>query len=51
MVGSAQARNQIKWIPSPGLDLTDFAFFDRNLFYSTSVRPCSSILAAWPGWG
>jgi len=49
VVGSAQARNQIMWIPRPGLDLTDFAFFGRNLFYSTSVAAALIILAvmAW----
>ena len=49
MAGSAQARNQISWIPRPGLDLTDFAFFGRNLFYSTSVAAALIILAvlAW----
>ena len=49
MVGSAQAGNQIAWIPRPGLDLTDFAFFGRNLFYSTSVAAALIILAilAW----
>ena len=49
VVGSAQARSQIAWIPRPGLDLTDFAFFGRNLFYSTSVAAALIILAvlAW----
>ncbi len=49
MAGSAQARNQIAWIPKPGLDLADFAFFGRNLFYSTSVAAALIILAvlAW----
>jgi len=49
MAGSAQAKNQITWIPRPGLDLTDFAFFGRNLFYSTSVAAVLIILAvlAW----
>jgi hypothetical protein len=49
IAGSAQARNQIGWIPRPGLDLTDFAFFERNLFYSTSVAAALIILAvlAW----
>jgi mannosyltransferase len=49
MIGSAQARDQIGWIPRPGLDLTDFAFFGRNLFYSTSVAAALIILAvlAW----
>jgi mannosyltransferase len=49
MIGSAQARDQISWIPRPGLDLTDFAFFGRNLFYSISVAAALIILAvlAW----
>ncbi len=49
VAGSAQAGNQIAWIPRPGLDLTDFAFFGRNLFYSTSVAAVLIILAvlAW----
>jgi mannosyltransferase len=49
MIGSAQARAQIGWIPRPGLDLTDFAFFGRNLFYSTSVATALIVLAvlAW----
>jgi mannosyltransferase len=49
LVGSAQARNQITWIPRPGLDLTDFAVFGRNLFYSTSVAAALIIVAvlAW----
>jgi mannosyltransferase len=49
MIGSAQAGNQIGWIPKPGLDLTAFAFFGRNLFYSTSVAAALIILAvlAW----
>jgi mannosyltransferase len=49
MVGSAQAKNQIAWIPKPDLDLTDFAFFGRNLFYSTSVAAALIVLAvlAW----
>jgi mannosyltransferase len=49
VAGSAQAGNQIMWIPRPGLDLTDFAFFGRNLFYSTSVAAALIILAvlAW----
>ena len=47
--GSAQAKNQINWILRPDLDLTDFAFFGRNLFYSTSVAAVLIILAvlAW----
>ena len=49
VVGSAQAKNQIQWIVRPDLDLTDFAFFGRNLFYSTSVAAALIIVAllAW----
>ncbi len=49
VIGSAQAHEQVKWIPRPGLDLTAFAFFGRNLFYSTSVAAALIVLAvlAW----
>jgi mannosyltransferase len=49
VTGSAQAGEQVSWIPRPGLDLTDFAFFGRNLFYSTSVAAALIVLAilAW----
>jgi len=49
LVGSDQAASQVKWIPRPGLDLTVFAAFGRNLFYSTSVAAALIILAvlAW----
>jgi mannosyltransferase len=49
LAGAAQARDQIGWIPRPGLDLTDFSFFGRNLFYSTSVAAALIVLAvlAW----
>jgi len=49
LAGSAQAGRQVAWIPRPGLDLADFAFFGRNLFYSTSVATALIILAvlAW----
>ncbi|HET9969949.1 MAG TPA: glycosyltransferase family 39 protein [Streptosporangiaceae bacterium] len=49
MAGAAQARDQIGWISRPGLDLTDFSFFGRNLFYSTSVAAALIVLAvlAW----
>jgi mannosyltransferase len=49
LAGSAQAGRQVAWIPRPDLDLTDFAFFGRNLFYSTSVAAALIILAvlAW----
>ena len=49
LAGSVQAGRQVAWIPRPGLDLADFAFFGRNLFYSTSVATALIILAvlAW----
>jgi len=49
VLGSSQAADQVKWIPRPGLDLTVFSFFGRNLFYSTSVAAALIVLAilAW----
>jgi mannosyltransferase len=49
VLGSAQAADQVKWIPRPGLDLATFSFFGRNLFYSTSVAAALIVLAllAW----
>jgi mannosyltransferase len=49
VAGAAQARDQIGWIPRPGLDLADFSFFGRNLFYSTSAAAALIVLAvlAW----
>jgi mannosyltransferase len=49
VLGSAQAADQVKWIPRPGLDLAVFSFFGRNLFYSTSVATALIVLAllAW----
>jgi mannosyltransferase len=49
VLGSAQAADQVKWIPRPGPDLTAFSFFGRNLFYSTSVAAALIVLAivAW----
>ena len=49
LAGSAQAGRQVAWILRPGLDLADFAFFGRNLFYSTSVATALIVLAvlAW----
>lgn len=49
VLGSAQAANQVKWIPQPGLDLAAFSIFGRNLFYSTSVATALIVLAvlAW----
>jgi mannosyltransferase len=49
VIGSAQAAGQVKWIARPGLDLAAFAFFGRNLFYSTSVAAALIMLGvlAW----
>jgi mannosyltransferase len=49
IAGSGQTGSQIGWIPRPGLDLTAFSSFARNLFYSTSVTTALIILAvvAW----
>jgi len=49
VLGSAQAADQVKWIPRPGLDLAAFSIFGRNLFYSTSVATALIVLAllAW----
>jgi mannosyltransferase len=40
---------QVGWIVRPGLDLSVFSFFARNLFYSTSVAAAFILLAilAW----
>jgi len=47
--GANQAKSQIGWIARPDHDLSEFAFFGRNLFYSTSVAAALIILAilAW----
>ncbi len=37
IAGSHQAGSQIGWIPRPGLDLSTFTAFARNLCYSTLV--------------
>jgi len=44
-----QAQGQIGWILRPGLHLTVFSYFARNLFYSTSIAAALIILAilAW----
>lgn len=49
MLGFAQAASQVSWIARPGLDLASFAFFGRNLCYSTSVAAALIVLAvlAW----
>jgi mannosyltransferase len=48
-LGASQANGQIGWIARPTPTLTAFAFFGRNLFYSTSVAAALIILAllAW----
>jgi len=49
LVGLGQASNQLGWLPRPGLSLSAFAFFGRNLFYSTAVAAALIIVAvlAW----
>ena len=49
VIGWSQAGDQVGWIPRPGLDLTAFSFFFRNLFYSASVAAALIVLAvlAW----
>ena len=49
VIGWGQAQDQVGWIPRPGLDLSSFSFFARNLFYSTSVAAALIVLAvlAW----
>jgi mannosyltransferase len=49
IVGLGQAGSQVGWIPRPGLSLAAFAFFGRNLFYSTAAAAALIIVAvlAW----
>jgi mannosyltransferase len=49
IVGSGQAEAQISWIVRPGLGLTTFTSFGRDLCYSTQVAAALLILAvvAW----
>jgi mannosyltransferase len=49
LIGTDQAGGQIGWILRPGLDLTVFSYFARNLFFSTSVAAALIVLAilAW----
>lgn len=49
IVGSNQAGGQISWILRPGLDLSAFTSFARNLCYSTPVASALLVLAvaAW----
>jgi mannosyltransferase len=49
LVGLGQAGIQVGWLPRPGLSLSAFAFFGRNLCYSTSAAAALIIVAvfAW----
>jgi mannosyltransferase len=49
LVGLGQAGTQLEWLFRPGLSLSTFAFFGRNLFYSTAVAAALVIVAvfAW----
>ena len=49
IVGLGQASSQVGWILRPGLSLSAFSFFGRNLFYSTSAAAALIIVAvlAW----
>jgi mannosyltransferase len=49
VIGSGQAAGQVFWILRPGLSLTVFAFFGRNLTYSTGFAAALFVLAvlAW----
>lgn len=46
LVGMGQAGRQLNWLPRPGLSLTAFSFFGRNLFYSTGAAAALLIVAA-----
>src|SRR5581483_11082702 len=49
LVGLGQAGIQVGWLPRPGLSLHTFAFFGRDLFYSTAAAAALIIVAvfAW----
>jgi mannosyltransferase len=49
LVGLGQAGSQLNWLVRPGLSLSAFSFFGRNLFYSTSAAAALIIVAvlAW----
>jgi mannosyltransferase len=49
LVSWTEEGGQVGWILRPGLDLSVFSFFARNLFYSTSVAAAFILLAilAW----
>jgi mannosyltransferase len=49
LVGLGQAGHQLNWLVRPGLSLSAFSFFGRNLFYSTSAAAALIIVAvlAW----
>jgi mannosyltransferase len=49
VIGWAQAPDQVGWIPRPGVDLSAFSFFGRNLFYSAAV-PAALIVLAVLAW-
>jgi mannosyltransferase len=49
VISWGEEATQVGWILRPGLDLSVFSFFARNLFYSTSVAAAFIMLAilAW----
>ncbi len=49
LVGLGQAGRQLDWLNRPGLTLSEFSFFGRDLFYSTSAAAALIIVAvfAW----
>ncbi len=49
LVGLGQAGRQLEWLSRPDLALSEFSFFGRNLFYSTSAAAALIIVAvfAW----
>lgn len=49
IIGLGQASDQIGWIARPGLSLSAFSFFGRNLFYSTAAAAALIIVGvlAW----
>jgi mannosyltransferase len=49
IIGLGQASDQLGWLPRPGLSLSAFSFFGRNLFYSTAAAAALIIVGvlAW----
>jgi mannosyltransferase len=49
LVGLGQAGRQLEWLARPGLSLSAFSFFGRDLFYSTSAAAALIIVGvlAW----